>query len=182
MIMFSEIWDAHEGLYSVKHETFPDLYDHHLGRFVGTDCTLIEFGILRGGSLQIWRKFLGSKARIIGVDCEPHDDWKKLNGDAETVVGFQEDAKLLADLPAADIVIDDAGHFPDPQIATFDALWPRLKPGGVYVVEDLMPRNAPLVEHIMRLCYLRYPVHIHREILIAIKVLEPIGKTKTGHA
>jgi hypothetical protein len=35
-----------------------------------------------------------------------------------------------------DLVIDDASHLYGPTVATFDVLFPRLRPGGRYVVED----------------------------------------------
>jgi hypothetical protein len=182
MKTFQELWDSHDGLYSAKHVTYPGLYNRFLSRFVGTDCTLIEFGVLRGGSMQIWRKFLGERARIIGVDCEFSEDWSRLNGDAETIIGYQEDPQLLAKLPDPDIVIDDADHQSGPQITSFNTLWPRVKNGGLYVVEDLMPRNAPIIDAVMNACYLKFPVHIHREILFAEKVEEPVGEISTGTA
>ena len=36
-----------------------------------------------------------------------------------------------------DIVIDDGGHFNDGIITSFNGLWPYVKPGGFYAVEDL---------------------------------------------
>ena len=36
-----------------------------------------------------------------------------------------------------DIVIDDGSHAPAHQVASLTALWPHVKVGGVYLVEDL---------------------------------------------
>jgi len=36
-----------------------------------------------------------------------------------------------------DIIIDDASHYPPHQIISFQNLWPKLRPGGLYVVEDI---------------------------------------------
>ena len=35
-----------------------------------------------------------------------------------------------------DLVVDDASHLLDATRATFECLFPRLRPGGIYVVED----------------------------------------------
>lgn len=37
---------------------------------------------------------------------------------------------------AIDLVIDDASHMVEPTRATFNALFPRLRPGGRYLIED----------------------------------------------
>lgn len=35
-----------------------------------------------------------------------------------------------------DVIIDDAGHFQIDMLTTFDAMFPYLRPGGIYVFED----------------------------------------------
>lgn len=35
-----------------------------------------------------------------------------------------------------DLVIDDASHLYEPTRTSFDALFPLLRPGGLYIVED----------------------------------------------
>ena len=46
---------------------YTDLFQH----LIGTQCTFIEVGVLSGGSLFMWRKWLGNNARIIGIDLNP---------------------------------------------------------------------------------------------------------------
>ncbi len=36
-----------------------------------------------------------------------------------------------------DIVIDDGGHLVDQQVATLEAMLPHIRPGGVYMCEDV---------------------------------------------
>lgn len=45
--------------------------------------------------------------------------------------------KLVAQVGALDIVIDDGGHTMKQQINSFEELYPKVKPGGVYLAEDL---------------------------------------------
>ena len=43
----------------------------------------------------------------------------------------------MADRHLPDIIIDDGSHIEEHQIFTFGVLFPKLKPGGVYIVEDI---------------------------------------------
>lgn len=177
---FRELWGSHDGLYSVKKDAYLDIYGNWLLPFIGKPAVLVEFGILRGGSLQLFRKFLGADASIIGIDRVTHDNWKHLEGVAETIVGSQQDTALLDRLPDPDIVIDDAGHLSDDQIVTFDNLWPRMREGGLYFVEDLAPDNTEAVCNIIRTCGFKYPIYILGEILVLEKRLLISKKAKTG--
>ena len=49
----------------------------------------------------------------------------------------REDRERIAGSGPFDIVIDDGSHVPEHQIATFKTLWPALRGGGLYAVEDI---------------------------------------------
>jgi hypothetical protein len=57
------------------------------------------------------------------------------------VQGDQSDKELLAELAGSygpfDLVIDDGSHLGVHQHASFAALFPSVRPGGWYVIEDL---------------------------------------------
>ena len=40
-------------------------------------------------------------------------------------------------VPQVDVLIDDGGHEPEQQMATVEAMLPHLRPGGVYICEDI---------------------------------------------
>lgn len=46
-----------------------------------------------------------------------------------------------------DLVIDDCSHLYAPTCASFNELFPRLRPGGVYVIEDWSWAHTPGEEH-----------------------------------
>jgi Methyltransferase domain len=134
------IFYGHTGRQSFKWHHYLEAYDRHLERFRGTQVRLLEIGVQKGGSLQIWRKYFGRQAVIFGIDidesCRDLDD-----ADASVRIGSQGDAEFLksvvAEMGGIDIVVDDGGHVAEHQRASFGTLFPMLSVGGVYLCEDL---------------------------------------------
>lgn len=117
-----------------------EIYDRHFARFRGTDVCIVEIGIYHGGSLQMWRDYFGSHAKIIGIDIDPR--CKELEEEGiEIIIGNQEDREFLRSLkekiPRIDILLDDGGHTMNQQIITFEELFPHVDQNGVYLCEDL---------------------------------------------
>ena len=66
-------------LFSTKANTFFYVYEEIFKRFRNEKITFVEIGVKRGGSLLMWRDWLGPKARIIGVDLDPNaKKWKNM--------------------------------------------------------------------------------------------------------
>lgn len=117
-----------------------EIYDRHLARFRGTDVQLLEFGVFQGGSLQMWKNYLGPRAKIFGVDINPHCR-QVAEPQIEILIGDQGDRiflkSLAAQIPRIDILIDDGGHTMNQQISTYEELFQQIDPKGVYICEDL---------------------------------------------
>jgi cephalosporin hydroxylase len=118
-----------------------DIYERHLSRFRGTDCHLLEFGVMDGGSLFMWREFLGPGARITAVDIDPRTlQFNGLLPDVTVVTGDQADQAVLDRIVAEhgpfDIAIDDGGHTARQQINTFNGIYASVAGDGVYICED----------------------------------------------
>jgi hypothetical protein len=102
---------------------------------------MLEIGVGRGGSLQMWREYLPD-ATIVGLDIDPaaarHEEPKRR---IHVRIGDQTDTSFLQgvvdEFGPFDTVLDDGGHNSTQMIGSFQYLFPRLKPGGVYVVEDV---------------------------------------------
>lgn len=130
--------NGHKRLHKWVH--YFDIYEKHFERFRNRPVTMLEIGVFGGGSLAMWRAYLGPQARIIGVDINPACKQHEAEG-IEIHIGSQDDPalldKILADHPAIDIVLDDGSHKMPHLTATFQHLYPRISPHGVYMVEDL---------------------------------------------
>ncbi|MEO6513950.1 MAG: CmcI family methyltransferase [Candidatus Saccharimonadales bacterium] len=130
-----------------KWTSYFESYEKHFSQFVDRPVTILEFGVMHGGSLQMWKNYFGERARIIGVDINPR--CKELEEDQiEIFIGDQADRKFLHKMKEAigpiDVIIDDGGHIMKQQITTFQEMWPALKNGGVYVVEDTHTSYYPM--------------------------------------
>jgi len=139
MTTLMEMVEAHQGRPFVKTDIYIDVYETYLRKFRNRPVNMLEIGVFKGGSLQIFKKYLGKKARIFGLDINP--DCQAYDEDRIKVyIGDQEDKvfmKALADkLPKLHIVLDDGGHSMAQQINTFEVLYPRLALGGAYICED----------------------------------------------
>jgi len=115
-------------------------YETHLGRFVNRPALFLEIGSGRGGSAQMWKRYLGPHAQIVSIDINP--ECKNWEEDQITFrIGSQSDlsflAKVLEEFGSPNVVLDDGSHRMSDVTDTFRFLYPRTAPDGVYIVEDL---------------------------------------------
>jgi len=116
------------------------IYEQHLGHLRGADFRMLEIGVYRGGSLDLWRSYFGDKARIFGIDIDPN--CKQFDGVSGQVrIGSQADPDFLKsvveEMGGVDVVLDDGSHASQHIRSSFDTLFPLLSDGGLYIVEDL---------------------------------------------
>ncbi|MCP4308803.1 MAG: class I SAM-dependent methyltransferase [bacterium] len=142
--------------YSNKPPYYNEVYESYFEPLRNQKLKMLELGIHRGGSLDAWEAYFGS-ARIVGLDIKDvytaAPDGKVVYSEGEpvprtfgprvrTVKGSQADHQFLATLSDQeapdgwDIVIDDCSHVGSLTLESFRALFPRVKKGGLYVVED----------------------------------------------
>lgn len=134
-------FDAHtEGPGIFKWRHYFSIYDRHLSRFRGQPVHLVEIGVAGGGSLQMWRDYLGPDSHLYGIDIDPACKRFERDG-VEILIGDQGSPafwkRFLENSPSIDVVIDDGGHEAHQQAVTLESLLPHIRPGGVYVCEDI---------------------------------------------
>jgi SAM-dependent methyltransferase len=115
-------------------------YEAHFSRYVNRPMVFLEIGCGRGGSAQMWKRYLGPHAQIVGIDINP--ECRKFEEDQIAIrIGRQSDCaflqSVLDEFGAPDIVLDDGSHRMTDVVETFRYLYPRTAADGVYMVEDL---------------------------------------------
>jgi SAM-dependent methyltransferase len=116
-------------------------YDPVFEPFVGKKISLLELGVLKGGSLLMWRDYfpLGT---IVGIDINLPKNFTATER-IHIFEGSQTDCRFLSHVTSTtapdgfDFIIDDASHLGELTKTAFWHLFDNhLKPGGIYIIED----------------------------------------------
>jgi predicted O-methyltransferase YrrM len=122
---------------------------HHYTALKGENFKkIIELGVYQGGSFVFLDQFLKpTKFVAVELSAVPIPSLNKYvakNGDRTRLYygTSQDDVAKLNEIVEKDfggqldLVVDDASHFYGPTKTSFTTLFPRLKPGGLYIIED----------------------------------------------
>jgi hypothetical protein len=120
-------------------EVYYNLFKDHREKY----DAVLEGGIWRGASHQMWRDFFPN-ADILGFDNCDHIPWEEMAGVQDDRITFfqgdQCDYRFLITTfgnMEFDLIVDDAGHSSWGNQLMFRYLFPQLKSGGYYIIEDL---------------------------------------------
>jgi hypothetical protein len=126
-------------------------YETHFASLRRKKIVLLEIGVggyeapeSGGASLRMWRTYFPN-GQISGIDIydkTPHDEPR-----IKTFLGSQNDEvflnRVVSEIGPPDIVIDDGSHMCDHVLSSFHVLFPKLKDGGYYVIEDTLTSYWP---------------------------------------
>jgi predicted O-methyltransferase YrrM len=113
---------------------------------------IFELGMHGGGSTVFFAE-LARPRKLVSIDLEPLEQVRRRVEGRAAAIGLsdavriftgvdQSDRNELARIAEAefdgalDLVVDDCSHLYDPARQSFNELFPRLRAGGVYVIED----------------------------------------------
>jgi SAM-dependent methyltransferase len=117
----------------VANKLMPE-YERILAPYKDKPFAILEVGTYKGGFLE-WLVVNFPKAKVFGIDLRP----VKVEG-AKTYAIDQNDTDGLKAFGVEngpfDVVIEDGAHRVKESKNTFEALWPHVSGGGLYVVED----------------------------------------------
>lgn len=116
------------------------VYEEEFNHLRNKPLKFLEIGINKAYSVKMWEEYF------------PQGDLHFIDISSDLIEYYSERSKYhyldQADPIALatfvqetggdfDLIIDDGGHTMKQQITSFKALFPALKPGGIYVIEDL---------------------------------------------
>lgn len=126
---------------------YVEKYERHLSEYKNKAFKLLEIGIDKGYSIKMWKEYF-PKADIYAIDIVDKTEYAEDR--VNILVGSQNDVKFLEDtnkdFGPFDIIIDDGSHMNNDMYISFVTLFPLLKPGGLYVIEDLHACYWPWVQ------------------------------------
>lgn len=126
-----------------KPEHHLDLYNSYFSEYVDKregGIALLELGVLDGYSLEYFSHLLKNSI-VCGINrknCER----KFSSANIKFYQGLEDDTELHErimwenSIQAFDIIIDDCSHIGSLTMHSYKALFPFLKPGGLYVIEN----------------------------------------------
>ena len=117
-----------------------EIYHEYCKRYRGKPIKMLEIGVYKGGSLQMWKHYFGNEAVIVGVDIDENcRQYEEKN--VHICIGSQDNADFLKNVCEEygpfDVILDDGSHNVRHQITSFETLFPLLNYGGIYLCEDL---------------------------------------------
>jgi hypothetical protein len=138
---------AKHGCDKFEHQYYKE-YEKHLEPIKDQPLHLLEVGIWKGTSHQSWYDYLPN-AQIYGIDIFSRITPEEVPALALDRVHWFVGDSTTPNIPrlvsnwniegGLDVIIDDGLHTPEANGYTFLNLYPHLKKGGVYYIEDVWP-------------------------------------------
>lgn len=145
----TELMDLYNSDKGSTNHNYTQIYERYLEQYQNDRVCFLEIGVggedipqNGGNSLRGWEDYF-PEGKIYGIDIydKKFVDTYEIGGRIRTFQGSQDDSKFLDSvldiIGIPDFILDDGSHISLLTIKTFELLWPRLKSGGIYIIEDL---------------------------------------------
>ena len=97
---------------------------------------LFEIGTCTGASLKRWKEFFVN-GKVEGVDNEDRRIAEYIDSEITYHRVDAYEQQFVNSLSNFDIIIDDGPHTLGSQLAAINLYYPKLKDGGIFVIEDI---------------------------------------------
>lgn len=121
------------------HHNYLNFYEGFFAPLRTAPITILEVGVWQGASLKTWEAYFPA-AKVVGADIMPATRRFQRGRVAMEIVdqsNIDDLTRLAVKHGPFDIVVEDGSHIWDHQTLTLKTLYPFLKPGGMYIAEDL---------------------------------------------
>ena len=127
------------------------LYGQFLGPLRDSEINFLEIGLGcnmnygPGKSIILWKEFL-PKATISVLEYNADCAQKFVSEVENLFIGDQSNFDVLNNIGKYgpyDVVVDDGGHSRKQQVNSLIGLWPFIKSGGFYIIEDIFTSFMP---------------------------------------
>jgi len=141
MATYAEIHNAHQGKSSDKWESYLPVYERLFSPFRHAKINVLEIGVQNGGSLEVLAEYFDQAGHIVGCDINPLcAELQYADPRISVVIGDINSPDVLSaldiKLKPIHILIDDGSHLSFDVINAFVNYFPKLAPGGLYLIED----------------------------------------------
>lgn len=122
------------------YHNYTEIYAKYLSPLRDAPIKFLEIGIYKACSVKMWEEYL-KKAELHFMDIT-FDNAEYFSDRSHYHLCNQESAPELISLIEKiggnfDIILDDGGHTMNQQSTSFKVLFPHVKSGGMYIIEDL---------------------------------------------
>jgi len=137
---------------SIRHG-YTDLYEPLFQEYRSTRGQLLEIGVVEndknpeqtGAGIKMWLSWFHDLMYVHGLDVQASPFGENEVVDYTHWVGDQGDPPILCELRKTldklCIVVDDGSHRTQDQLMSLALLWPQVKSGGYYAIEDLASKK-----------------------------------------
>jgi hypothetical protein len=137
-----QLYREHTGKVAHKWRLYLDVYEEVLAPLRERPIHFVEVGVQNGGSLEIWSRYFHAARALVGCDIDPRCAALRFDDPrVSVVVGDVNAAATVREISARadpiDVFIDDGSHVSTDIVAAFWNYFPRVRPGGIYIAEDL---------------------------------------------
>tara|TARA_R110002153_G_scaffold177685_1_gene330883 strand:- start:123 stop:701 length:579 start_codon:yes stop_codon:yes gene_type:complete len=112
-----------------------NFYDNEFSKIQDTCENFLEIGCWQGESIKLWQDYFTDKTNIIGIDINdfPSSGITKIIDD-----GYSEKIVNKFDDNFFDVVLDDGPHTYQSFLDVMLKYFPKIKPGGILIIEDII--------------------------------------------
>jgi hypothetical protein len=148
--------DKHDSNHNFCGSSYLDIYHKYLNGIRDLPLNILEIGVRDGCSHRMWKEYFPNSV-IYGIDIDPRCKQSQTDG-IRIFIGSQGDQQTINDVmqdtggAGFDVILDDGSHVNSLTLKSFELLFPHVKQGGLYIIEDLgcSYLGQDLKEHIVR--------------------------------